>query len=103
MKIYSWIYQGHEGYLDLDEPAPTKEAETDKDGYLTPLEIISPVREKSSLFMNGNVTGSNKELCGSHRSVASETKIKDLLEVERYTELGFKPSSSANSLAETVL
>ncbi|CAH3127131.1 unnamed protein product, partial [Porites lobata] len=95
---------GHEGYLDLgiDEPAP-KEAETDKDGYLTPLEIISPVREKSTLFMNGNVLGSNKELCGSHRSVASETKIKDLLEVERYTELGFKPSSSANSLSETIL
>lgn len=104
MKTYSWIYQGHEGYLDLgsDEPA-LKEAETDKDGYLTPLEIISPVREKSTLFMNSNVTGSNKELCGSHRSVASETKIKDLLEVERYTELGFKPSGSANSLSETIL
>ena len=83
---------------------PTLPAEeTDDDGYLKPVENIVLAHKKPAFLLNGNVTGSNKELRGSNRSVASETKVKDLLEVERYTELGFKPSSSANSLAETIL
>ena len=100
----SFISQGHEGYLQLgpDDPLVLSE-EIDGDGYLKPSELIPPPYNKSALLLNGNVSGSNKELQGSHRSVASESKVKDLLEVERYTELGFKPSSSANSLAETVI
>jgi len=95
---------GHEGYLQLgpDDPLVLSE-EIDGDGYLKPSELIPPPYNRSALLLNGNVSGSNKELQGSHRSVASESKVKDLLEVERYTELGFKPSSSANSLAETVI
>lgn len=88
--------------LGSDDPL-TPSDEIDSDGYLKPSEIIPPPYNKPALLLNGNVNGSNKELHGSHRSVASETKVKDLLEVERYTELGFKPSSSANSLSETML
>ena len=86
----------------MDEPTLPAE-ETDDDGYLKPVENILPAYNKPAFLLNGSVTGSNKELRGSNRSVASETKVRDLLEVERYTELGFKPSGSANSLAETVL
>lgn len=96
---------GHEGYLDLglDEPTIPEYGETDGDGYLKPVDFPSAIINKSAILLNGSIAGSNKELHGSHRSVASESKVRDFLEVERYTELGFKPSSSANSLAETIL
>ena len=84
--------------LELNEP---EEAETDSEGYLKPVDFPPSIVTKSAILLNGNVTGSEKELHGSHRSVASESKSRDFLEVERYTELGFKPSSSANSLTET--
>lgn len=86
----------------MDESSMPSE-ETDCDGYLKPVEIISPACNKHALLLNGSVNGSSKELRGSHRSVASESKVKALLEGERYTELGFKPSSSANTLTETIL
>ena len=89
--------------LGLDEPTIPEYGETDGDGYLKPVDFPSAIINKSAILLNGSIAGSNKELHGSHRSVASESKVRDFLEVERYTELGFKPSSSANSLAETIL
>lgn len=78
---------------------PTEE--TDDDGYLKPTEISLPAYKLA--LLNGNTTaGSNKDLPGMNRSLTSEPKTKDLLR-ERYTELGFKPSNSANDLAETIL
>lgn len=97
---------GLEGYLELelDESSKPDEAETDCDGYLKPVDFPAPaIIKKPAFLLNESITGSEKELHGSNRSVASESKIKEFLEVERYTELGFKPSSSANSLIETIL
>ena len=88
----------------MDESSKPDEAETDCDGYLRPVDFPAPaIIKKSAFLLNESITGSEKELHGSNRSVASESKIKEFLEVERYTELGFKPSSSANSLIETIL
>lgn len=79
---------------------PTEE--TDEDGYLKPRDIVPPAY-KTALLNGSAATSSNKDLQESNRSLTNEPKAKDVIH-ERYTELGFKPSTNnANELAETVL
>ena len=52
--------------------------------YLKPVDFPAPsiVKKNSAFLLNGSITESEKELHVSNRSVASQSKSKEFLEVE---------------------
>lgn len=86
----------------LDELIIFEYGEIDGDGYLKLVDFFFVIINKFVILLNGSIVGSNKEFYGSYRSVVSELKVRDFLEVEWYMEFGFKLLSSVNSLVEII-